>query len=95
LLSKKKSQTFSDLTRDNFSESRNANIDMNNLMDDINQSRDLYKKLSGLCHPDRFVNTPKEKIAEIIFQEISKHKRNFEELSRLKERAIKELNIEV
>ena len=93
VINRKKNQTFSDFTLDNFTKSRNANIDMNNLMDDINQSRDLYKKLSSLCHPDRFVNTAKEYISEEIFQEISKNKRNFEELTRLKERAIKELDI--
>lgn len=44
-----------------------------------------------MCHPDKFVNTSKEKIAEEIFQEISKNKRNYEELVMLKDSAINEL----
>ena len=63
---------FYDLITDNLKESRNADIDISNIMDSINQSRDLYIKLCSLCHPDRFVNTPKEKIAEEIFQNIKK-----------------------
>lgn len=95
LLRKKKNSMFYDLTTDNLKESRNADIDMNNIMDSINQSKDLYTKLSSLCHPDRFVNTPKEKIAEEIFQEISKNKRNYKELSLLKTRVRIELNIDI
>jgi len=95
LLNKKKNLTFSDLTIDNVKELKNADIDMNNLVHSINRSRDLYKKLSSLCHPDRFANTSKEKIAEVIFQEISKNKRNFEELSHLKVRAREELDIDI
>ena len=70
-------------------------IDMSNIMDSINQSRDLYTKLCSLCHPDRFVNTPKEKIAEEIFQEISKNKRNFKELSLLKTREKIEMDVDM
>ena len=66
---------------------------MNNLMDSIHNSRNLYKELSKKCHPDRFINDPKQKIAEEIFQEISENERNFEKLSLLKLRAINELNI--
>ena len=95
LLRKKKNIMFLDLTNDNLKESRNADIDMNSIMDSINQSRDLYVKLCSLCHPDRFVNTSKEKIAEEIFQEISRNKRNFKELSLLKTRATIELDVEM
>ena len=66
---------------------------MNNLMDSIHNSRNLYKELSKKCHPDRFINDPKQKIAEEIFQEISENERNFEKLSLLKQRAINELNL--
>ena len=40
---------------------------MNNLMDSMHKSRNLYKELSKKCHPDRFINNPKQKIAEEIF----------------------------
>jgi hypothetical protein len=93
LFNKKKNLTFSDLTNDNLKKSRKTDVDMSNVMDSINKSRDLYKKLSSLCHPDRFVNTFKQKIAEELFQEITLNKRNYEKLLLLKERAINELNI--
>jgi curved DNA-binding protein CbpA len=66
---------------------------MNSLMDSINGSKDLYKELSRVCHPDRFTNSDKQKNAEEIFQEISKNKRDFNKLSELKKRVIAELNI--
>jgi len=72
---------------------RKTKIDMEGIMNSINKSKDLYKELSASCHPDRFINSPKQKLAEEIFQEISKNRRNFEELSKLKERAMKELEL--
>jgi len=72
---------------------KSGNIDINNLMNSIHYSRELYKELSKKCHPDRFVNTPKQEIAEEIFQRISKNKRNYEQLIFIKEEAIDKLNI--
>jgi len=93
-LKKKKTElAFSDLPKDKMKTAKSSNIDMDNLMNSINGSRDLYKELSKACHPDKFVNTEKQKIAEDIFQDISKDKRNFEKLLVLKERAKNELNI--
>ncbi|MBK6902420.1 MAG: hypothetical protein IPH04_06325 [Saprospirales bacterium] len=66
-----------------------TNIDMNNLMNSIHGSRELYKELSKACHPDKFINTDKHKIAEEIFQNISMDKRNYEKLLAHKERAKK------
>lgn len=93
LLSKKKNLAFSDLNKDNLKKSKETDIDMVNLMNSINNSSELYKELSRKCHPDRFVNSPNQKLAEEIFQEIARHKRNHEKLIALKERAIAELNI--
>jgi hypothetical protein len=73
--------------------SKNTKIDMDNLMDSIHNSRNLYKELCAKCHPDRFINDPKQNIAEEIFQEISKNERNHKELNLLKIRAINELNL--
>jgi hypothetical protein len=93
-LRKKKTElAFSDLPKDKMKNAKSSAIDMDNLMNSINGSRDLYKELSKACHPDKFVNTEKQKIAEDIFQDISKDKRNFEKLVALKERAKNELNI--
>ena len=84
---------FADLTSETLNSAKKTEINFDNLMNSINNSRDLYKELSRVCHPDRFINTPKQKLAEEIFQEISRHKRNHEKLTTLKERAKAELNI--
>ena len=93
LKKKKPNQTFYDLHKDKIINAKSASIDMDNLMDSINGSRNLYKELSKACHPDKFINTEKQKIAEDIFQDISKDKRNYEKLLAHKERAKNELNI--
>lgn len=90
---KKKDLKFADLSKDKIRNAKKSDIDMDNLMNSINSSKDLYKELSRTCHPDRFINSDKQKIAEEIFQEISKHKRDFKNLTELKQRAITELNI--
>lgn len=93
LNSKKVSCDFTDLETTELKKSKDKKIDMHNLMDSIHNSRELYKQLSKKCHPDRFVNDPRQRLSEEIFQEISENERNFEKLSRLKLRAISELNI--
>ncbi|MCE2681538.1 MAG: molecular chaperone DnaJ [Cryomorphaceae bacterium] len=70
---------------------KSVEIDMDNLMQSIHLSKDLYKELSRSCHPDRFINTEKFEIAESIFQEISLNERNYKELLRLKDEAADKL----
>ena len=84
---------FADLNKNNLKKSKEASIDFGNVMNSINGAGELYKELSRKCHPDRFIDSPLQKHAEEIFQEISKNKRDFEKLSALKERAITELKI--
>lgn len=86
---------FGDLSKDKIRTAKKSIVDMDNLMNSINGSKDLFKELSRTCHPDRFINTKKQKNAEDIFQEISKNKRDFKKLSALKERAKMELNINI
>ena len=93
LKSKSKKVELTDLDTNKIINSKNNKIDMNNLMNSIHNSRTLYKELSKKCHPDRFINDPKQKNAEEIFQEITKNERNYEKLSSLKLRAENELNI--
>ena len=69
------------------------NIDMYNLLDSIHHSKELYKALSKKCHPDKFVNTPLHQIAEEIFQEITRNKRNYKQLIALKAEAINKLDL--
>ena len=89
----KKDSALNNISKDKLKNAQNAEVDMSNLMDSINKSRDLYKELSRKCHPDKFINSEYQEIANAIFQEISNEQRNYEKLSALKIRAIKELNI--
>lgn len=93
LMKKGNDLKFGDLSKDKIRNAKKSDVDMDNLMNSINGSKDLYKELSRTCHPDRFINSDKQKFAEEIFQEISKNKRDFKKLTELKERAITELNI--
>ncbi|WP_158975000.1 hypothetical protein [Cellulophaga sp. L1A9] len=90
---KKNELQFANLSKDKVRNAKNSNIDMDNLMNSINGSKDLYKELSRACHPDRFINTDKQKMAEDLFQEISKNRRDYEKLNALKQIAITNLNI--
>jgi preprotein translocase subunit SecF len=84
---------FNDATNAEVHNAKKSDIDMDNLMNSINGSKDLYKELSRACHPDRFINTDKQKMAEDLFQEISKNRRDYEKLNALKQIAITNLNI--
>jgi len=75
--------------------SKTANLDMDNVMDSINKSRDLYKQLSTKCHPDRFLDKDLNIKANDIFQEITKNQRNYKRLLELKETAQIQLNITI
>jgi len=68
-------------------------IDMDNLMNSISFSRGLYLELSKKCHPDKFQDKKMKSKAERLFQKITINKRNYNELTALKELAVKELNI--
>ena len=90
---KKNDLEFGDISKSKMKNAKKSEIDMDNLMNSINGSKDLYKQLSRKCHPDRFINSEKQKIAEDIFQDISKHKRNYNKLLLLKKQAADQLNI--
>ena len=74
---------------------KKSKVDMNDLMLDINQSRNLYKKLAKECHPDRFIDSKENKIAESLFQEITENKRNFKKLEQLRLKANQELGLKI
>lgn len=84
---------FGDVSKDKVRGAKKSDVDMDNLLKSINGSKDLYKELSRSCHPDRFINSDKQKIAEEIFQEISKNRRDFNKLTELKQKAIIDLRI--
>lgn len=96
LLTKKKLDfDFSALPKDKLKNAKSTSIDMNDLMNNINGSKDLYKNLSRACHPDNFLNTETYKKAEEIFQEITLNKRNYKRLVELKNEAIRVLQITI
>lgn len=84
---------FNDIPKEKLRKAKSSSVDMDNLLNSINGAKDLYKELSRKCHPDRFINTDKQSLAEEIFQEISKNKRNFKALQNIKNRAEQDLEI--
>lgn len=69
-------------------------VDFDNIMNSSFNSKQLYDQLKVRCHPDRFSTDPaKEKIADSLFQEVTKNKTNHKKLLELKEVAIEKLNI--
>lgn len=70
--------------------------DFKNIMDSAFGAKKLYDKLKGKCHPDNFsTNLILFDKATEIFALIVKNKYNYRELILLKERAEKELNINI
>jgi len=93
-LFKRKRISFNTVEGESLSDAKNSNVDMDNLMNSINKSRQLYKQLSAKCHPDRFVSDEEKKvIAESLFQDITRNQRNYNKLLELQEEATQKLNI--
>ncbi len=92
---KGKARVFKDPINKDVKAAQTAIVDMDNLMNSFSGSRDLYKELARVCHPDRFINTEKHKLAEEIFKEVSKYQRDFGKLTKLKERINEELNTNI
>jgi preprotein translocase subunit SecG len=74
-------------------ESKNDNIDFTNIINSSFNAKSLYDELKVKCHPDRFTDDEKNRIANSLFQEISKNKTNYEKMIKLKEEAKQKLNI--
>lgn len=75
-------------------ESLKKEIDFDNIINSSFNSDKLYDELKVKCHPDRF---PKDdnlnKIADNLFQHITKNKNNLKVLLELKKEAVEKLNI--
>lgn len=75
-------------------EALNQDVDFNNIMKSSFHSTELYDILKVKCHPDRFPNNPElKKIADKLFQEITKNKANYKRLEELKIEAQQKLNV--
>ena len=90
-----KKLAFADISKEKIKNAQNQNIDMTDVINSINKSQVLYKELSKRCHPDLYLDDEKKKIAESIFKDISKYKRNYQKLLELRIVAIKDLNINI
>ena len=88
---KRRKLDFSEMKKPDLKKS--GSVDMPNLMNSLFHSEELYKELSRKCHPDRFVNTPEQEVAEDIFQRISRNRRNYKQLVLIKEEAQNKLKI--
>jgi hypothetical protein len=75
--------------------SKDASIDMNEMMKNIHLSAELHKKLTRICHPDRFAGTQHTDLANELFQEIQQYSTNHAQLLVLQERIEKELKVSI
>lgn len=90
-----KKKNISKTESDFLYQAKNSEINMNDVILDINNSKILYKQLSKKCHPDLFISTPIHQEMVILFQKISESRRNYHELEKLKEIPINEYKIEL
>lgn len=75
-------------------DSMKESIDFGNIINSSFNSNQLYNELKVKCHPDRFsTDENKNKIADALFQEITKNKTNCKRLIELKEEAKLKLNV--
>ena len=89
---KKKDLEFAD---QEIKRSKDADIDMDNVLRSINLAPELYKKLCRVCHPDRFAGKPQEEIANRLFQELQLVQNNYAELTNLKIQIEGELGVKI
>lgn len=75
--------------------SKKTSVNMSDIMNDINLAPSLYKNLSRVCHPDRFVGTVFETTANSLFQDVQQAKNNYSALSELKTRIEQELKVTI
>jgi hypothetical protein len=77
-------------------EALSTTIDFENIIDSSFNSLKLYNELKVRCHPDKFIDDKeKNKIALLIFQELTKNKGNLKKLEELKSEAINKLDIKI
>ena len=75
-------------------EIQSSEIDFGNIVNSSFNAKPLYDELKVRCHPDRFSpDEEKTKIANLLFQDITKNKNNFKKLVEIKEQAIDKLNV--
>lgn len=66
-------------------------IDFSNVISSSLLAKGLYDELKKVCHPDRFHNENDINKANELFQSVTQHKGDYNELLSLKERIYREL----
>lgn len=94
LLKLKKKKEVSPSELEALKTSKKTKLDMNNLMNDIHLSKELYRELSRQCHPDRFAGTELVDQANNLFQEIQQSQNNYQQLCLLRDKVMTELKLE-
>ena len=76
---------------------KNEPLDMDNLFHNLTNRKEvdnLYHELCSLSHPDRFPSdSQKQQNAMELFKDIQAHATDFDYLSKIKNRLLKEQNI--
>lgn len=91
--SRNKKRNETDEIKQKLKSAKEKEVDMDNLMMSINNSKTLYKKMSRVCHPDRFSDNETKKVAQAIFQDITRHKNDYKKLKEIMSEAEVKLNI--
>jgi len=71
-------------------------MDLNNIFNSAFNAEPLYKELTRICHPDRFApDEEKMRIADELFQRITKNRNNIKELQNLRDEMNQKLKIKL
>lgn len=62
------------------------NPDMTNFINSMFLCSSIYDSLKVKCHPDRYVDEAKKRIAENLFQELQQHRHNYDKLVEIEQR---------
>jgi len=73
----------------------NIDVNFSSIIKDTFQAPEMYKKLMSICHPDRFLDEDKNRIAEELSKEIGENQYNLAELERLGKLAEEKLEIKI
>jgi hypothetical protein len=87
----KNSKNLDSKLADTITNFKNNSVDMKNIVISINNAPELYKNLTKMYHPDKYVGTEYEETANEIFQTINSKRRDFNALCEIKKLAEEKL----
>lgn len=71
---------FSTFSKKEKTKIETSNSEMTNVVNSMFLCAPIHDKLKVKCHPDRFIDENQKIIAENLFQELQKHRYNYEKL---------------